>query len=146
MTVLGFVGCTKAKRDHPCVAIEMYKPSTLFRKLCDHIETENPVDALFILSAKYGLLEPLDPIDPYDETLNDKPVAELRAWAWDVIRDLEEFITDHQLEDEPVTLRFYCGERYRRFIIPTMEVRYPHWRIEIPLKGLGIGEQLHALS
>lgn len=146
MKTIAFVGCSKKKQTCRCHAGMMYRPSTLFTKLCDYIKTTDPADALFILSAKHGLLDPEDVIDPYDETLNDKSVAELREWSWGVVRDLEYFIAEHDLEDEEVTLKFYCGDRYRRYIIPTMEVRYPHWRIEIPLKGLGIGQQLKALS
>jgi len=146
MKTIAFVGCTKKKQPYPCRAGTMYRPSTLFSKLCDYIGTNDPVDALFILSAKHGLLDPETTIEPYNETLNEKSVTELQEWSRNVVRDLEMFITERRLEDDDVTLKFYCGERYRRFVISSMEVRYPHWKIEIPMKGLGIGQQLRYLS
>lgn len=47
-------------------------------------------DRIFILSAKHGLIELNNAIDPYDETLTNKPVAERRIWAERVILELKE--------------------------------------------------------
>lgn len=88
-------------------------------------------DKIFILSAKYGLLEETDIIEPYDETLNDKKMDEIKAWSSNVLKSLSER-TDLK-NDEFILL---AGERYRRYLIPEL------CKVSIPLEGLGIGKQL----
>ncbi|MHA6897038.1 DUF6884 domain-containing protein [Ralstonia pseudosolanacearum] len=43
----------------------------------------------FILSAKFGLVAPEQTIEPYEQTLNDMPVAERGAWARSVQVQME---------------------------------------------------------
>ncbi|HKM13746.1 MAG TPA: hypothetical protein VJY42_02345 [Candidatus Methanomethylophilaceae archaeon] len=73
---IGFNSCSKAKKDYTCPAREMYSESNLFRRLLEYGETI--CDKIFILSAKQGLIELNNVIEPYDETLTNKPVVERR--------------------------------------------------------------------
>lgn len=67
------VGCVKRKLGRPAQAREMYV-SALFRGRRSFVEaTQRP---WFILSAKYGLLEPDEVIEPYDRSMDDLPAAE----------------------------------------------------------------------
>jgi len=47
-------------------------------------------DHIFILSAKYHLLDLDEEIDPYDETLNKMPALKLKCWAARVVHQLSE--------------------------------------------------------
>lgn len=123
---IGLVACSKQKLDYPAPARELYT-SPLFQKAATHCE-EN-YDRWFILSAKYGLLEPWRVIEPYDETLNDKPSPKRKEWA----RMVLDQITINILADK--TFYFHAGVRYR-------ENLEPHLDSVSPLKGLGIGQQL----
>ena len=92
-------------------------------------------DKVFILSAKYGLLDPETVIEPYDMTLNEMPIAEVRAWAERVIVQLKK-VAD--LEED--TFIFLAGKRYRQFLV--IEMR----SFEVPMERLRIGEQLQFLK
>lgn len=84
---IGLVSCSKAKKGHICSAREMYSESNTFRLSLEYLE--KTCDKIFILSAKHGLLDLEDTIQPYDETLVEKPVAERRKWADEVILKLK---------------------------------------------------------
>ena len=63
---VAFIGCTKRKKGYPCPAYEMYSMSALFRKA--YAYCNDHYDRVYILSAKYGLVEPKAIIEPYDIT------------------------------------------------------------------------------
>jgi cytoplasmic iron level regulating protein YaaA (DUF328/UPF0246 family) len=74
LKTLGLVSCTKRKKNAKCKAYEMYSASDLFSKAYAYCQKKYKQVA--ILSAKYGLLLPNEPIEPYDMTLNDLRVKE----------------------------------------------------------------------
>jgi len=88
-------------------------------------------DKVFILSAKHGLLEENDWISPYDETLNTKPISEIKEWANKVLCSLSE--KSALQEDEYI---FLAGEKYRKYLLGNIK----HY--SVPLQGLSIGKQL----
>ena len=88
MKSLGLVSCTKRKQDYPCKASEMYRRSNLFSKAYAYCEKN--YDQVAILSAKYGLLLPDDPIKPYNVTLNDKGVKERKVWSEKVFEQMKD--------------------------------------------------------
>lgn len=92
-------------------------------------------DMIFILSSKYGLLNMYKEIDPYDETLNNKSVVEVRRWSVDVVRELNK-VSDLRND----MFIFLAGERYRKYILPYIN------SYRIPLKGMRIGQQLKFLK
>jgi hypothetical protein len=127
------ISCVSKKQDVKSKAAELYI-STLFRLCLQYAKKEKP-DAIFILSAKYGLIALDDEIEPYDVTLNKMSVKERKAWADKVIGQLE--IHTDSREDHFTIL---AGERYRQYLLPFI----PHRKI--PLKGLPIGKQLRRLK
>jgi len=145
MVIVSFVGCTKKKQLFDCTAKEMYTQSSLYRKICYHIDKEG-CDYFIILSAKYGLLLPKTIIYPYDETLNNKSNNELKQWANNVFKQFKEFVEINNLETKQVTLKFYCGVRYRQLLIEKIQIEYPSFKIVIPMEGMGIGKQLQYLT
>lgn len=132
---LALLSCTKLKQDYPCKAKEMYLKSTLFVKASNYVENCN-YDNWLILSAKYGLISKDKLIEPYDQTLNKMGVKDRTKWASSVAEDLK------KLPIEIVDI--YAGKNYREFLIPLLEQKGITCRV--PLKGLGIGQQLKFYS
>lgn len=127
------ISCVSKKLSQSAPARELYI-SPLFRFNLAYAESLRP-DAIFILSAKYGLLALDTVIAPYNETLNTKKDAAIRAWARKVLAQLKK-----KADTEKDEFVFLAGERYRRHIVPALA------HVEIPLKGLGLGQQLHFLK
>lgn len=77
---LGFVSCTKSKREQAAKPADLYMPSAFFRKAREYAERNH--DSWYVLSAKHHLLNPNGPsIEPYDETLSGAPAKRKREWA-----------------------------------------------------------------
>jgi hypothetical protein len=124
------LSCVSTKLDHPAPARELYD-SPLFKKSLAYAESIRP-DDIVILSAKYYVI-PLDKkIAPYDLTLLDMPIDDVREWA---VHCLHELAGMYDLERDHFII--LAGEKYRKFITPQIK----HW--EAPLEGLKIGEQMH---
>ena len=108
--------------------------SPLFQKGMAYAKMLNP-KAIFILSAKYGLLKPNDTIEPYEQTLKAMKAGERRAWAKRVIEELgkhSDLYNDHFV--------FLAGASYRQDLIPQLE------SYSVPMEGLGLGKQLQWLD
>ena len=127
------ISCVKTKLNHPAKAEDLYI-SDLFVKNLAYAKKLKP-DHIFILSAKYGLLQLNDRIAPYEKTLNQMPVHERRAWASEVISELRKYTNLDQ--DEFIIL---AGDKYREFLLPYMRI------FNIPFEGLSFGNQLKALK
>ena len=133
MRPIVLLSCVKSKRSHRCRAGDMYI-SPLFQKMMAYAESLNP-KGIFILSAKYGLLNPNDIIEPYEQTLKAMKAAERRTWAKSVIEELREhsdLYNDHFV--------FLAGTAYRQDLIPYLK------RYSVPMEGLGLGKQLQWLD
>ena len=93
-------------------------------------------DDIFILSAKYGLLELDRVIEPYNKTLNKMSQNAVKKWAEQVLARLKE--KDYDLKRDQFV--FLAGMNYRKFLIPEMS------NYVIPMQGLAIGKQLKLLK
>jgi hypothetical protein len=129
------ISCVSKKRDVPSPARDLYE-SELFRRARAYVEASGR--PWFILSAKHGLVDPDEVIAPYDETLNTMGVAERRAWAEKVQAQMDERL--------PAAERIvvFAGRRYREFLMAYFRRRAA--KVEVPLEGLRIGEQLRWLG
>jgi len=127
------ISCASKKLAYKSKAEYLYV-STLFRLSLAYAKKLKP-DKIFILSAKYGLLNLNNEIAPYNETLNNKSTSDVKIWAKKVVIELEKIAN---LENDQFT--FFAGNKYREYILPY--IRY----YKIPLKGLRIGEQLKFLK
>ncbi|SEB45795.1 DUF6884 domain-containing protein [Paenibacillus sp. GP183] len=125
------ISCTKLKQDKACLAREMYLKSTLFSKAVRYIELKG-YDDWFILSAKYGLLNKDEVIEPYDVTLNNMKSAEKKEWS----RKVADQIQSLKLKN----VDFYAGANYREHLLPLLDAQGV--KFNVPLLGKGIGEQL----
>ena len=132
---IGLVSCTKKKRQEPSPPAELYMESPYFRKMRAYSEENH--DQWFILSAKYGLLEPGgEPVEPYNETLRNATVDEKREWAKDAFKQLQ----SQELLDKGVTLVVHAGRDYYRELLPLLEETKVE--IKIPTEGFAIGEKM----
>jgi hypothetical protein len=133
VTTIGLVACAKSKRKGALPARELYS-SELFKKAIRY--SRRNYDRWYILSAKHGLVEPETVLEPYDEALSRKSRLQQETWARSVFQQLLRVIP----RSEDCALFFHAGIQYRKNLLETLSER--GYRCEVPLEGLGIGEQL----
>ena len=124
------IACVKTQLPFRAPANELFT-SPLFRYSLRYAETLNP-DHIFVLSARYGLLELDDVVDPYDVAMNQKTPEEREDWCNGVLEQLREKCDLKR--DEFVIL---AGVNYRECLIDHMKY------VEIPMEGLNLGRQLY---
>ncbi len=127
------ISCAAKKTEHKAQAQYLYA-SPLFQRALAYARFLRP-DHIYILSAKYGLLDLTTEIEPYDLTLKYMSSNNARGWADKVLSQLAQK-TDLAKD----TFILLAGDAYRRFIVPKLL----HW--EAPLAGLPIGKQLQRLN
>jgi hypothetical protein len=128
---IALVSCVKSKRTSQAPGGELYI-SPLFKGFRAYAKAN--ADEWYILSAKYGVLNPQQVVEPYELTLNNMPKEERRVWGTRVREQLREILPPHA---EVVLL---AGARYREEIEPFLR-EHGH-AVEIPLLGLPMGRQL----
>jgi len=125
------VSCVKSKRATASEAQDLYT-SAWFSKAKRYARTFT--DTWFILSAKYGLVDPKAQLEPYELTLNDMGVHDRRIWADRVMRQLQPHL---QFGQRVILL---AGGRYREFLVPGLQECGCH--VETPLANVrGLGTQ-----
>lgn len=120
------IGCGKTKRDYRSQARFLYT-GNLFRAARDYAVKHG--SSWYILSAKYGLVNPDEEIAPYDLTLTDLNRHDRDLWGSHVRRSLRNVgAWDREIV-------FLAGAEYARAVSGAPAVKFP-------LQGLGIGERL----
>lgn len=114
MARIGLISCVSKKRSTASRAEELYD-SALFSKSRDFVKQR--CDRLLILSAKYGLVEPDQIIEPYEETLNTKSAPKRLEWASRVWHKLQ----SHVSPGDEITI--LAGERYREHLMPRLTAK-----------------------
>ena len=99
---------------------------------------ERTADRWYILSAKYGLVDPDTVIEPYDATLKTMPAAARREWAGKALARLLPLL---RAGDRVVIL---AGQAYREHLVGPIEAA--GCQAMVPMGGLRIGEQLRWLK
>lgn len=94
---VAFVGCGAAKRDEPCAARDMYTSPFFILKR----RYAEQFDDWYILSAKHGLLDPDEVIEPYDQSIEDVDTA---TWSAQVEKHIDELEAEQHV--------FLCGRNY----------------------------------
>ena len=123
---IGLISCV-TKNNKICAAKDMYI-SDLFKKSLAY--SLKNYDKTYILSAKYGLLELNDIIEPYELTLNNQSVLFKKKWSYKVFLKIKE---KQDLKND--TFYFCCGKNYRQYL----KQKINH---KIPIEGLSFGNQL----
>jgi hypothetical protein len=127
------LGCVKEKRSTRSAAKDLYI-SDLFGKRRTYAEASQKV--WFILSAKLGLVEPDEEIDPYDLRLDELSAREQEEWGRQVVQDLVETLGPL----EGLLFEVHAGAPYRRAIAAPLSLEGA--KLVNPLEGLRFGEQL----
>ena len=130
---VGLISCTKAKRPYRAKARDLYSASSNFRKRVAYVEES--CETWFVLSAKHHLVAPDDELDPYEETLNGKPVAAKRDWSQIVLRQLRDRLGDLSACE----FEIHAGRDYFDFGVAE-GVREQGASVDIPAEGLGMFE------
>ena len=126
---VGLVSCSARKGPKITEAQQLYQ-GDLFKK--SMAWAKKHCDTWAILSAKLGLIQPDEVVEPYDVTMKSKGVDERKGWALGV--NTQCYLTYGE-ETHYVLL---CGELYR---LPFEEFNTRDLPFEVPMKGLGLGEQ-----
>jgi hypothetical protein len=137
---IGLVSCSGQKLDRRAPARELYT-SPLFRKSLRH--ALGGCQTVYILSAKHGLLELDQELEPYDERLPSAK-AERCAWGGRVAADLAARHWDRDL-----VLYMLAGQEYAMPLIHATATWWPDgWRKHIlqPLQGKEVGRRLQWLN
>lgn len=126
MKKIVLISCVSQKLSHKARDEELYT-STLFKLNLQFAKKFNPAE-IYILSAKYGLLDLNKKIDPYDITLNNMPARDRKSWAQRVLKQLHS-----RFDLKRCHFIILAGSRYRQFLLPEIS------SYEVPLEGLSIG-------
>lgn len=122
------IQCTKTKRSKPAPAKELYDKSGYFRDMVAYAEAQD--NPYYILSARYGLVDPEAMIEPYDARgLSDTQAVE---------------IADELAENGIETVELVAGRDYANPLVPELESH----GIEVinNLRGCRIGTRRKRLS
>lgn len=135
MKTIILISCGAKKEKTPQKVEDLYiggyfKKTLLYAK---HLSNKNNAE-IFILSAKYGLLELNEIIKPYDLTLNNKGEKYKKNWSYRVIKQLQCKI---KKTDKII---FLAGENYIKYL----KIYYKNY--EEPLQGLSIGKRLKYIT
>jgi hypothetical protein len=127
------ISCVSQKLSWRAKAKDLYV-STLFKLNLEYARKLQP-DAIFILSAKHGLLSLEEEIEPYEQTLNAMRAGEIKRWAERVLEQIKDIYSLEETE-----FIFLAGDKYRKYLLPHIV------DAQVPLQGLRIGEQLRRLK
>jgi hypothetical protein len=131
---VGLVACGARKLAHPAPARALYT-GTLFRLASAY--ANRVCDRWYILSGLHGLVSPCEVLTPYDLSLGDTPVVCRWAWSRGVFDDLRAL----GLDNGNTRWLVLAGWAYREFLVPCLP-----GPVEVPLAGLGIGQQIARLK
>jgi hypothetical protein len=130
---IGLVGCGKRKLRHAAPAQELYV-GPLFRGRRAYVD--RTCSRWFILSAKHGLVDPEQVLEPYDMTLDDASAEERRRWSRWVIGELHARLGNLASK----TFEAHAGVNYLDFgLVDQLEREGA--RVYRPAKGLSIFDQ-----
>lgn len=127
---IAFISCVKTKKNGTHRADELYI-STYFKYSLRYAEKH--FDKVYILSAKYGLLERSDFITKYEVTLKNKSVKEKKIWSILVYRDIVKKI-------HCKNLTFIAGKDYSEYLI--ILLKKAGYNVDIFLPHLMFGQKL----
>ena len=110
MTNIALIGCTSQKKDTLCKAEEMYSPSNYFNLRLEYARLLK-IQYIYILSAKYGLIERDKMILPYNLNLKETSKEYKDKWNLSVFTSLN---LKHNINKD--TFFLLCGKEYRDFL------------------------------
>lgn len=144
------IGCTKAKRSEPAAARDLYDLSDLFRRRRQYAEAAGVPWA--VLSARHGVIDPDQVIEPYDFTIRQRMTDAWapKPWAIGAIQRCFRLagrravkLPDEQYARfvEPLTIEIHAGVDYVRAVELAVDSFNTEITLVHPVAGMGIGEQ-----
>jgi hypothetical protein len=134
MSKVVLVSCSSSKEAKSMPAEKLYN-SDLFKKQMEYAKKLASPNNIYIISAKYHLVPLNKTISPYNLTLKDMPAPAREKWAEVVLKQLQQ--NGYNLDKD--TFVILAGMAYRQYLEPHMK------DVEVPFKGLRIGQQKKAL-
>jgi hypothetical protein len=136
------ISCGKNKLNRDAQARDMYT-GPFFSKMKEYAET--CTEGYWILSSKYGLIEPDRVIEPYNKTPSDITETELKEIREEALNKLQS--SDVDWKKSEVELVVLGGEDYRDILLPVVDklstnIRYPLQRDDFE----GLGDQMSWLK
>ena len=131
-----FIGCGKSKQAYAKIqAYKMYT-GTFFSTCLQYALTLTDRKHIYILSARYGVLDLDDIITTYNITLNNATQEYCNNWTKKV---KAQFFLKHITQDTPVTM--LCGKNYYKGLLDYF------YNINIPLESYsGMGYQIEFMK
>lgn len=116
--------CGKNKLPHKAKAKDLYT-SPRFQKSIEYAKTITAYSCIYILSAKYGLVELEQELAPYDKSLYEMSAQEKKEWAVEVVKSLLSI-------SDPNTDKYFflTDDTYNEYLLPLLS------NYELPLKGI----------
>lgn len=130
------VACSAGKIKADLVPARDLYNSQLFKLARRYVEMSR--EPWYILSAKFGLLDPAQLVAPYDESLKHKGSAERADWG----RKVEPQLRGQLLRS--VELVMLAGRAYRDPLQHLLEAQ--GHIVTVPMEGMAIGKQLQFLT
>ncbi len=131
---IGLVGCVKSKQSALAPARDLYT-SALF--VGRRRWVESTCDRWFILSAKHGLIEPDELLEPYDVAMKDVSRPLRRTWSEQVLADLDDRVRSLGAH----TFEIHAGADYCDWgLVAGLE--HAGATVVRPMAGLAFGRQL----
>ena len=134
MSKVVLVSCSAGKTANPAPAEELYSSDLFNKQLAYAKKLTDPKD-IYILSAKHHLVPLRKELEPYNVTLKDMGADKREEWANVVLDQLKK--KGYDLDKDKFVI--LAGNAYRQYLEPHMK------NVEIPFKGLRIGQQKKAL-
>lgn len=138
MSKIILIGCGKTKEPCGCPAKDLYTGG-LFRDRRGYAEAEaRSAGAVWrIVSAKYGMIEPRQVVDPYDLHILDLSKGARQAWGARVVDGLQ----DLSMWGYGPTVELHMGAAYVDAIFSAIDMLRLGWFFDRPLEGMGVGKQ-----
>lgn len=133
MNKIILLSCTSKKLNYKCKAKDMYSKSPIFSRAYKYAKMTG--DRVLILSAKYGVLNENDLIEPYDLTLNNQSIAYRKEWSTMVLSQLNNTV---DISKDYFTI--LTGKSYYEYLITEIK------NYEIPLRGKSLGFWIPSLD
>jgi hypothetical protein len=130
---IALISCSKEKKNYACPAYELYSASNLFTLSYQYAKQN--ADKVYILSAKYGLVDEGQIIQPYNQTLKEMNRQQQLSWASSVVIELKKEC--NLVSDSFILL---AGNTYCRDLIQHLPNH------SLPLDGLRMGERMAKLK
>jgi hypothetical protein len=131
MAEIALIACTKSKADDVLPAALLYR-SPLFRKSL--LYALGKTDRVYILSAKHGVLQLADSIEPYELSIKRLSATEKKAWVTKVSDQLTKLISAVD------KVHILAGLEYTAPLLPIFQSI--GCRIISPLAGKSLGQRI----